>query len=74
MMKTIVMTAEQTAIYDSGDAKAAEALVSKLRDQMDAKAEGLLTQDSEGMQADSVTVELHTADGIVVDAHTYTRE
>lgn len=74
MTKTIVMTAEQTAIYDSGDAKAADALVSKLRDRMDAKAEGLLTQDSEGMQVDAVTIELHTADGVVVAAHTYARE
>lgn len=73
MMKTVVMTAEQTATYDAGDARAADEMMRHLRDVMDSTAEHALqgTHGGSFERPESVTVELHTADGIVVDAHTY---
>lgn len=76
MMKTVMMTAEQTATYDAGDARASDEMMRHLCDVMDSTAEHALqgTRGGSHERPESVTVELHTADGIVVDAHTYHRE
>ncbi len=55
-MKSIKMTKEQTAVYNSGDDEAVHKLMRDLR-----KAARAM-QDYEGQ-----TVEIYTADGIVAD-------
>lgn len=55
-MKSIIMTAEQTAIYDSDTLESVELM-------RDLRAKAKMMAESSGE-----TVEIYTADGIVVDA------
>lgn len=52
-MRSITMTAEQTAVYDGSNEQAARALMSELR------------REAETMRKPGETVEIYTADGIV---------
>lgn len=55
-MKTITMTVEQTALYDDGDDQQVQQLLAEMRTAAIAAREG------------TETIEIQTADGIVVDA------
>lgn len=64
-MTTITMTAAQTAVWDGNDDKARGILLARMRVQMHVAA---MHGAHDGRVAH---VELHTADGVVVDAHSY---
>jgi hypothetical protein len=64
-MTTITMTAAQTAVWDGADDKARSILLAKMRVAMHIAA---MHGQHDGHTAH---VELHTADGVVVDAHSY---
>jgi hypothetical protein len=63
MMKSITMTPAQTSIYDAGGDDARELLL-----ELRADARYLAAQTLEASSAQSCTVEVYTADGIVVSA------
>lgn len=58
-MRSITMTAEQTAVYDGGDERASRPMMFGLI----AQAQALADETGE-------TVEIYTADGIVADSRT----